>query len=427
MGNAMANSICIFEDVHYSQLLPLVYFRPVYNLRCGILSLKAKLFRAYPKATFSIHCRAYLADYMKVRNPGIRVNEISGDECLFINGRVIADAEFSKKVPLHEKSDVVYVYKNQVVAARVSGRNLTKLRKNIGSLLSLSDFDGIPQKDINVDLISYSWNLIQNNKTQLMKDYALLVGAKKKTGNKGKVYKGAYLLNEKDIFIDDGAIIKPGVVLDAEGGPIFIGKNVKIFPHATIIGPAYIGDGSLVKIGAQIYSDTTIGPICKVGGEIESSIIHGYTNKQHDGFLGHSYVGAWVNLGAGTTVSDLKNNYHSVRVTVGGEQFDTGLQFVGPTLGDHAKTAINSMFNTGTVIGVSSNIFGDGFPPKYVPSFSWGAAGETFTTYNIDRAIDVARRVMLRRNIVLTPAEDKLFRKIFDLTSEERRLRGMPT
>ncbi|MBI3586061.1 MAG: GlmU family protein [Ignavibacteriales bacterium] len=422
----MANFVCIFEDVHYSQLLPLVYFRPVYNLRCGILSLKEKLFSAYPKAEFSIHCRTYLADYMKVKNPGVRVNEISGDECLFINGRVIADEEFSKKIPLNEKNDIVYVYKNQVVAARVSGKNLAKLKKHIGSLLSLSDFDGISQKDVNVDLISYSWDLIQNNRRQLVKDFALLVGAKKKSGKKEKIDKGVYLLNEKNIFIDDGVTMKPGTVLDAEGGPIFIGKNVQIFPHATIIGPAYIGEHSLVKTGAQIYSGTTIGPICKVGGEIESSIIHGYSNKQHHGFLGHSYVGAWANLGAGTTVSDLKNNYHSVKVTVGGEQVDTGLQFVGLTLGDHAKTAINSMFNTGTVVGVSSNIFGDGFPPKYVPSFSWGAAGETFTTYNIDRAIDVARRVMLRRNIVLTQSEDKLFRKIFDLTGEERRLRGMP-
>jgi UDP-N-acetylglucosamine diphosphorylase/glucosamine-1-phosphate N-acetyltransferase len=167
--------------------------------------------------------------------------------------------------------------------------------------------------------------------------------------------------------------------------------------------------------------------LSKVGGEVEGSIIHGYSNKQHGGFLGHAYLGAWVNLGADTNNSDLKSNYGNVRVTVGDEHIDTGMQFVGLTMADHSKSAINSMFNTGTVIGASCNIFGDGFPPKYVPSFSWGAAGETFTTFSADKAIEVARRVMLRRGITLTSAEEVLFQKIFELTSDERRQGGMPT
>jgi UDP-N-acetylglucosamine diphosphorylase/glucosamine-1-phosphate N-acetyltransferase len=166
--------------------------------------------------------------------------------------------------------------------------------------------------------------------------------------------------------------------------------------------------------------------MCKVGGEVEESIIHGYSNKQHAGFLGHAYIGAWVNLGADTNNSDLKNNYGKVTVQIGNQLVDTGLQFVGLTMGDHSKSAINSMFNTGTVVGVSSNIFGSGFPPKYVPSFSWGAAGETFTTFSIDRAIEVARRMMARRKIELTATEEKLFRKIFELTSPERKRQGMP-
>ena len=179
-------------------------------------------------------------------------------------------------------------------------------------------------------------------------------------------------MNRSDVHIGRGSRIQPGTVLDAESGPIFVGRNVKIFPQATIIGPASIGDGSVVKAGAQIHGSTSIGPVCKVGGEIEHSVIHGFSNKQHHGFLGHSYVGAWVNMGAGTTTSDLKSNYGSVRVSLGGEPVETGQQFVGLIFGDHSKTAINSMFNAGTVVGVSSNIFGDGFPPKYVPSFSWG-------------------------------------------------------
>ncbi|MBI3004934.1 MAG: transferase, partial [Ignavibacteriales bacterium] len=217
-----------------------------------------------------------------------------------------------------------------------------------------------------------------------------------------------------------------GVVIDTEDGPVIIGKNVKVFPNATIIGPVFIGDNSWIKVGAQIYENTSIGPVCKVGGEVEETIIHSYSNKQHAGFLGHSYIAPWVNLGADTNNSDLKNNYGNVKVYVNGQQVDTGLQFVGLTMGDHSKAAINSMFNTGTVVGVCSNIFGFGFPPKYVPSFSWGAAGETFTTFSIDKAIEVARRVMARRKIELTATEEKLFRKIFELTSDDRKKRGMP-
>ena len=225
---------------------------------------------------------------------------------------------------------------------------------------------------------------------------------------------------------DTGAFIVSGAVLDASDGPIYIGRKVRIFPQSTIIGPVCVWDASWIKVGAQIYENTTIGPVCKVGGEVEESIIHGYSNKQHAGFLGHAYLGTWVNLGAGTNNSDLKNNYGTVKVTLGEKQIDTGLQFVGLTMGDHSKSAINSMFNTGTVVGVCSNIFGFGFPPKYVPSFSWGAAGETFTTYGIEKAIDVARRVMARRSIELTATEATLFRRVFDLTSDERRRRGMP-
>lgn len=422
----MSATICIFEDTHYDRLLPLAFFRPVYNLKAGIFSLKEKIIRRYPKATVTLHCRSYLADYMRLRNPGVRVNDIPGSECLFINGRVIAHDKFEKHIPLKSKSDVVYVHNGEVVAARVSGTNLKRLKSRLHEPLSLEDFEGIPMEEVVVEMISYSWDLVHRNGNELKRDFAEAVGRQKGKKIRGKVYKGVHMLNKAEIFIDEGASIKPGTVLDAEDGPIYIGKNVRVFPHATLIGPVYVGDGSWIKVGAQIYENTTIGPMCKVGGEVEESIIHGYSNKQHAGFLGHAYIGAWVNLGADTNNSDLKNNYGKVKVQVGNQQIDTGLQFVGLTMGDHSKSAINSMFNTGTVVGVSSNIFGSGFPPKYVPSFSWGAAGETFTTFSIDRAIEVARRMMARRKIELTATEEKLFRKIFELTSPERKRQGMP-
>ena len=208
-------------------------------------------------------------------------------------------------------------------------------------------------------------------------------------------------------------------MLDAEKGPIVIGANVRIFPNAVIEGPAFVGGGSLIKIGAKIYENTSIGPMCKVGGEVEGSILHGFANKQHDGFLGHAYLCPWVNLGADTNNSDLKNNYGSVRVTINGTEVDSGSLFVGVIMGDHAKSAINTMFNTGTVVGVGSNVFGAGFPPKYIPAFSWGGA-EGIETYAIDKCIDVARKVMLRRNQTLTSAGEALLRHVFTLTQDER-------
>ena len=165
--------------------------------------------------------------------------------------------------------------------------------------------------------------------------------------------------------------------------------------------------------------------MCKVGGEVEDSIILPYTNKQHSGFIGHAYLGSWVNLGADTNCSDLKNNYGSVKVYVNGEVVNSGTQFLGVIIGDHSKTAINTMFNTGTIVGFSSNIFGAGFPAKYIPSFSWGGS-DAVTTYDLERSIETARRVMLRRDQNLHESEERLFRKIFDLTKKERRKRGYP-
>lgn len=422
----MSPHICLFEDIYHPNLLPLVYFRPTFNLRCGILSLKEKVQYAYPKADVSLHCRSYLADYMRLRNPGHAVNDISAKECLIINGRAIVDERFAKLIPAEGESNMLYVNDDKVVAARVSGETLKRLKSHLNGIFSISDFDGLHVQQVDVKMISYPWELIKHNGDQLRADFETLKKARRNKKPKAKKYPGVHILNEKNVFIGKGAVIKPGVVIDAENGPVYIGENVHIMPFSTIIGPSYIGDHSIVKVGAKIYQDCSIGPVCKIGGEIEATILHSYSNKQHDGFLGHSYLGAWVNCGAGTVTSDLKNNYSTVKVYVNGEPVDSGMQFVGVTIGDHSKTAINSTFNTGTVIGVSSNVFGTGFPPKYVPSFSWGAAGETFTTYNIEKALNVAGKVMTRRNIELSEQEEKLFRKIFDLTSDERRKRGMP-
>ena len=423
----MAPQICIFEDNHFAKFYPLVYFRPVYALRCGIFSLKEKIQRAYPQANVAVQCRESLALCIKFRKPQFSVNEIPAAECLFINGSVLADQTLAKIIPLTAKQDLVYVSNDRVIAAYVSSMNLERIKKRLSSPLSLSDFDGIPRVEINVATVSYPWDLIQNNGAQIVKDFESIIkkAGKRKTHIRGKVSSGVHLLGKKNIIIENGAVIKPDTVLDAESGPIYIGKNVKVFPQTTIIGPACILDGSSIKVGAQIYENTTIGPVCKVGGEIEGSIIHSYSNKQHAGFLGHSYLGSWVNLGAGTNNSDLKNNYGRVKVQVDTKKIDTGLSFVGLMMGDHSKSAIGTTFNTGTIVGISCNVFGTGFPPKYIPSFSWCGAGEHFTVYDIEKAINLARLVMARRNIELADTEADLFRKIFNLTIEERNRNGI--
>jgi UDP-N-acetylglucosamine diphosphorylase/glucosamine-1-phosphate N-acetyltransferase len=412
-------NICIFEDEKYRKLLPLVYFRPVYELRCGINLLKDKIIRSFSNPNVILHARDYLTDVLKRDYPNYYVNELppNANQVLFVNGRVLADPHFADKFKYNGK-DIAYVKGDDIVAFWASGENLEKFKNKFGTPLTKLDFENYEKVEISAKLINYPWDIINNNGEQIVIDFNILTDGKAR--REGKIYEGVHLLNEHFIHIEEGAKIKPGVVLDAENGPIYIGKNVKILPNAVIEGPAYVGDGSLIKVSAKIYENTSIGPVCKVGGEVEASIIHAFSNKQHEGFIGHSYLGTWVNIGADTNNSDLKNDYGNVKVYVDGELIDSGSMFVGLIMGDHSKSGINLMFNTGTVIGVSCNIYGSGLPPKFVPSFSWGGAQDGFVTYRIDKAIEVARRVMARRNVQLTEIDEKLFRKIFELTEEER-------
>jgi UDP-N-acetylglucosamine diphosphorylase/glucosamine-1-phosphate N-acetyltransferase len=412
----MADIICLFEDKYYRRLLPLVYFRPVYDLRCGITTLREKILRAYPRAKLTLECRDYLTEVVRQQTPVVSVNESHPGGCLFLNGRVLADTKLAKKIPV-KGENAVFVNGDSIVAIRSDKERLDQVRQRFAGPDVQFDETGFSRIEVDVTLISYPWDLVKHNGEQIGADFAALVGKGKKS--RGKVYPGAHLLNKKDIFIDTGAKVKPGVVLDAENGPIYIGKNATIFPNATIEGSAFIGDDSRIKIGAKIYEHTSIGEMCKVGGEVEASIIHSYSNKQHDGFLGHAYLGMWCNLGADTNNSDLKNNYGSVKVTIDGEEINSGSQFVGLTMGDHSKSGINTMFNTGTVVGVSSNVFGADFPPKCIPSFAWGGS-VSLETYQVEKAIDVARKVMSRRNVKMTAADETLFRHVFTLTEKER-------
>ncbi len=417
----MIDSLCIFEDPSYRKLLPLTHTRPVYDLRMGILTLREKIQRRYRAVPTSLHVRGYLADLVRQQNPGIPVNAPGGQGSLFINGRLLPVVGFERQLPL-QGPDMAYVSGETLVAARVSGAAFKALAAKLPDTLTPAALSGLPTTEVDWKFVTYPWDLVHGNGAEIVADYAMLAQeAGQRT--RGTVYTGAQLVNPGNIVIGEGTKVKPGVVLDAENGPIYIGRNATIFPNAVIEGPAFIGDKSLIKIGAKIYENTSIGDVCKVGGEVEGSVIHSFSNKQHDGFLGHAYLGMWVNLGADTNNSDLKNNYGNVKLVIDGETVDSGSMFMGLVMGDHSKSSINSMFNTGTVVGVSSNVFGSGFPPKSVPSFAWGG-GEGMTTYAIEKALEVARRVMGRRKLELSKVEEAMLRHVFEETRKERTRAG---
>lgn len=240
-------------------------------------------------------------------------------------------------------------------------------------------------------IYSYLWDLIEDNSNAISYDRKFFID--KSTNKFNEIYK----VNEKDILIGEDCKIGCGVILDASSGVILIGNNVSIMHNSVIVGPCFIGDNSVIKIGAKIYENTSIGKNCKIGGEVENSIIIGYSNKQHDGFLGHSYIGEWVNIGADTNTSDLKNNYGEIKVQLNNKTVNTGRLLLGSIIGDHSKTSINTMLNTGTIVGVFANIFGSNFPSKNIKSFAWGL-DENFK-FRKEDAIQLAKIVMKRRKI----------------------------
>ncbi len=410
----MKYPICLFEDNKYSNFLPLTYFRPVYDLRCGILTLREKVLRLLQPGKLILHTRKYLNNFIREENKNHVVNNFVDDKIWFINGRLKLSVDLVE-IFSHAKTDELFLSKNEIAAALLSQKSIQILLKNNKDILTdFSDLD-CKQTEIDAYLYEYPWHLIQNNGEEIVNDIELISPQFNKVE-----YPGVHLLNKVNIYIGENVLIKPNVVLDASEGPIYIDDAVTIFPNTYIVGPSYIGKKSIVKANSQIYNDTTIGPVCKVGGEIENSIIHSYSNKQHEGFLGHAYLGSWINIGASSNNSDLKNDYSKIKVMLNGQEVDTGTNFMGLIMGDHSKCAINTAFNTGTIIGVSCNIYGSGFPPKYIPSFSWGGA-DGFREYHLRKAIEVAKIVKSRRNITMSVNDLELFKSVFDLTQNERK------
>ncbi len=408
----MPPALCLFEDQNCNHLHPLSLTRPVFDLRCGMTSLLEKIIRHYSDFTLHLFVRDYLSELTKENHPHARVNQIPSQSFLLIHGQFL----FENDLPRLEGEEMIWCNCGKIAAARLAAERWAGLTVDERGIAVPESFSGVPQHEIPGKFLEFPWDLVNNNPAEIKKDFGYL-----NLGGQilGKIYPNVTLLDEKNIHIASGAIIKPGVVLDAEDGPIFIDEGATVMANACLQGPLYVGKKSIIKMGAKIYEGTSIGPVCKIGGEVDASIIHGYSNKQHEGFLGHAYLGEWVNLGADTNNSDLKNNYSNVKVHINGKMVDSGSLFAGLFMGDHAKSGINTMFNTGTVVGVMSNVFGAGYPDKFIPSFTWGGV-ESSETYALDKALEVARRVMARRRQNLTSAQEAVLRHAFEITRSER-------
>lgn len=382
-------------------------FRPVFDLRAGSLLIREKIASAFPEADVSYFIRETIAASIRASNPEISVNADDGEkDVLFINGRLLMD-ESAKSAIENLEIRQALVSNGDIVATKV---NADSFDPN-----SVESLDSVKCDAV---LVKYIWELIAGNGPQIESDFQILT--KGSPSINGNISGDAHLIHSENIHISAGAEIKACAVLDAKNGSIFIGENAMVMANAFIEGPAFIGENTIIKAGAKIYGGTSIGEKCKIGGEIENSIIHSYSNKQHDGFLGHSYLGSWVNLGANTNTSDLKNNYGNVRVLCNGKLVDTGSMHVGLMMGDHSKTGINTMFNTGTIVGSVCNLFGSGFHSKLVPSFTWGGPDSEYSEYRLEKAIQVSEIVMGRRDVQMTAEDKSMFQTVFDASSADR-------
>lgn len=389
--------LCIYEDAAVRGFYPLTELRHVADLLVGQMTLYERariLYGDRPIALIGRHeIEAYLSE--EASNP-----PLDDDGVLLLNGRVLPNAAVRGQLP--DGKGWIARDGVEVVAAGISADDLSSIRDENGCL-DPNRLIGYRNVDLHgVSIYRRLWDLLDDNNARIAEDFASLHDAlDPPTFNPPP---GVHAVYPEAILCMEGVTIKPGVVLDASDGPIILSNGVTILPNSVLIGPCVIGTNSTIKAGAKIYGGTTIGQWCKVGGEVENSIFIGYGNKQHDGFVGHSYFGAWVNLGADTNTSDLKNTYGTIRVTLPEGEFDSGRRFLGTMMGDHSKTGINTMLNTGTIVGIFANVFGAGFPPKLIPPFSWGG-GEDPEAFALEKALEIAATVMGRRNVELTDAD----------------------
>jgi UDP-N-acetylglucosamine diphosphorylase/glucosamine-1-phosphate N-acetyltransferase len=414
----MSKNLIIFEDAGFKDLYPLSLIRPVFCLRSGArptIRILTDLFEGFNPFLF---CRPEIEE-LTAETTGLPVNSFNGrhaDETVLINGRIRPDGKFIEALKL-ANSDVVIMSSNvEIAALKVAG----KLTDQQFQDLMNGDLPAFVNKarrtfeimKVEVGSYNYLWDFVNDMHGRLTDDFIFYT--KRDSGFKtadAADYPGAALINVAKILVADGVEIMPGTVLDASEGPIILDRNVRIEPHTYVIGPTYVGRDSML-VGGKITA-CSIGPVCRVGGELEESIIQGYSNKYHAGFIGHSYIGEWVNFGAMSTNSDLKNNYKSIAVVVNGRSVETGSIKVGSFVGDFTRTAIGTLLNTGINIGLSCNILGGALvTEREIDNFTWFSPDGT-TIYQFEKAIETIETAMARRKMVLSEALRKRLAEIY--------------
>ncbi|HTX87962.1 MAG TPA: GlmU family protein [Bacteroidales bacterium] len=395
------NYILFDENSIRNNLLPLTFMRPIADIRIGILTIREKWEKRLGANTSTL-TENYLARKFPI---------IKEENNILINSSVCPTGPIAQRV-MELKPNQTLISQDTLIALHVTAEELDR----IGEAAS----EGI--EEISVEeppiRIGHTWDIFSRNEAAILEDYELLT-----TGRKSEpIPRTNLVLGEGNIFLEKGAKVE-GACLNAQAGPIYIGKNAEIMEGAHIRGPFALCDHAGVKMDAKIYGPTTIGPHSKVGGEINNSVIFGYSNKAHDGFLGHSVIAEWCNLGADTNTSNLKNTYDCVRIWSYTKRtfVNTHLQFCGLIMGDHSKCGINTMFNTGTVVGVNANIFGAGFQRNFIPSFTWGGTSG-HTTYDLDKAVEVAQAVCKRRGVTFSEADKDLLGHIYSMTMKNKYL-----
>ncbi len=404
-------SICLYEDDGYAGLMPFTFMRPAYSLLLGGSTLYDKMADFFRFGNLSLHCRPALKPYLRRIFPHHIINDINlGSPCLFVNGRlVITSVIFDTFIDHCTGHDMLYTHRGQVVAAYLGGQSLRKMKEILesgipSSSVLIAEFRrGCVAKELDdALLLTKPWDLLVHHLPMFTQDFERL--------DSGGIIKGdmapySVIYNENQVYIGEQCQIEDFVLIDARKGPVVLANNVIVQSGSRLEGPLYIGPYSQV-IGGSLRA-SSIGSYCKVGGEISHSIIHDYSNKSHYGFLGHSIVGQWVNLGAGTTTSNLKNTYGTIKVTWDGQQVDTGLQFFGAILGDHVKASIGTLFSAGTRVGFGTTLLGNMIHDRDIPSFRWGQPMQ-YEPYPLDSFLTVANRMMSRRNIAMSPDEREL-------------------
>ena len=385
----------LFDGNVRNALLPFTYTRPVADIRIGILTIREKWEHRLGLTTTTI-----TEEYLEEKYPMVEMAKN-----ILINSSYLPTKALVEQVKMLSENQAIF--NNGEVVAFFAKKTQEEV-----------NFDTYEQFEFEDDVIKidHTWDIFSKNGEAIEQDFQLLTHGRRSQ----PIPEGVRYLNKEHIFIEEGAEIS-FAILNASTGPIYIGKGAKIMEGSIVRGPFAMCENSVLKIGAKMYGPTTLGPYCKVGGEVNNSVLFGFSSKGHEGFLGNSVLGEWCNLGADTNTSNLKNNYAEVKLwNYESDRFaKTGLQFCGMMMGDHSKCGINMMFNTGTVVGVSANIYGSGYPRNFIPSFSWGGPSG-LTTYQLKKVFQVAEAVMKRRDKVLSVNDQNILTAVFELTKKYR-------